>query len=127
MTYSSALFRTPLSPGAPPVRGAAMTRNGVKYKCHCNRCRGAFRDWRTIIRHAEASDRPLFPPSLEEKSDPINKEDDHADHDMDVDKHDDDPIMANPADTQADLVSHVESLPNCNEPVYSRRCLTHYI
>jgi hypothetical protein len=88
-----------------------MTKNGLRYPCYCNvfHCAGAERDYRTVDNHAarDAADRPLYPGNQQQEE--ISQE----------------PLPAAPIPDPPypevpleDNVSHVESLPNCHEPVY---------
>ena len=92
-----------------------MTKNGLRRPCYCraHKCGGRERDYRTVDKHAQKddADRPLYPV---------------ADVDSDQQEHIDpehlpplpiqDPPYAEVA--MEDIVSHVESLPHCHEPVY---------
>jgi hypothetical protein len=91
-----------------------MTKNGLRIPCFCTKCGGASKDYRTVDAHArrEEADRPLFraPIDLPEIT-----------HDDDEDMQPEEaPVQPYP-DGMVDVydhVSHVESMPNCNQPVY---------
>jgi hypothetical protein len=94
-----------------------MTKNGLRLPCMCVKCGGASKDYRTVERHAatEAADVPLFPllfpvdhvqgqappdpPAVEEQEAP-------------------EPNPPYPDVPLEGMVSHVEAMENCHEPVY---------
>jgi hypothetical protein len=99
-----------------------MTRNFLRLPCHCHKCAGASKDYRTVQLHAEReiADRPLFLAPQESRAEENNNA---ADNDSYMDEGiqpEDDPGPAVPhgALEMDDIVSHVESLPNCNDPIY---------
>jgi hypothetical protein len=96
-----------------------MVNNGKRVNCYCSahRCQGKEVDWRTRDAHGikDADNRPLYrepaaprPPG-EEKFDGDNPSGipEALQHQM--------PYQSVPME---DVVSHVDTLPNCNEPVY---------
>jgi hypothetical protein len=99
-----------------PFNVALMTKNGLRIPCMCHRCGGACKDWRTVQNHAkkDAADQPLYPASLDS---PFEYKVDQIDNEMQDPPQQEPPIpdMDQPA---ADIVSHVEALPNCHLPVY---------
>ena len=106
----------------PAASSTPMTLNGVRIPCYCHRCLGASKCYRTVARHTkwDAADGPLFPSTpdtpSEEKLDPT------IDNQLEqpVQNMDDDLVRPYPESisVEDDIVSHVESLPNCNEPIY---------
>ena len=100
---------------------AGMTKNGLRLPCMCHKCNGASRDYRTVQNHTarDIADRPLFPPLF-----PVN----HVLEDPPLPVAPDPPLPAvhdGPEPDQPypdvpleDMVSHVEAMENCNEPVY---------
>jgi hypothetical protein len=99
-----------------------MTLNGVRVPCYCRKCAGASRDYRTAERHAseEAADRPLYPAALDASS--VAKDDQIDNHEVpfqpEVEHKEQVPSPPCPAVHIEDMVSHVEVMPGCNEPVY---------
>ena len=92
--------------------GAGMTKNGLRIPCMCYRCAGASRDWRTVQLHAkwDQADRPLFQVPVDQVHD----------EPMVDEQHEEDEAPSYPAvDPDIDdIVSHVESLPNCHDPMH---------
>jgi hypothetical protein len=81
----------------------------------CYLCNGASKDYRTVRAHADnyRAERPVYPEGHEE-----NKEDHH---DPVIQPNQPHPNVPDPPYEPAsveDIVSHVETLPNCNEPAY---------
>jgi hypothetical protein len=94
-----------------------MTKNGRRVNCYClvYRCQGKEVDWRTRDTHAakDADNCPLYPIEVEEPQ---------QDECMSQDPEE---LPAPPAPPVPygempydDIVSHVEALPGCNEPVF---------
>ena len=98
-----------------------MTLNGLRLPCMCTRstCNGAEKDYRTVRAHAkkDLENRPLFPAALEQDNalanPPIPVENKQEEMPPDLPY----PDIPND-DHNDDLVSYVEALPNCHEPVY---------
>jgi hypothetical protein len=94
-----------------------MTKNGRRVNCYCltYRCHGKNVDWRTRDKHAakDADNRPLYPVGAEELP--------HEEHGSQ------EPEELVPPPTPPlpygevpydEIVSHVETLPSCNDPVF---------
>ena len=111
-------------PQVPLALGTKMTKNGLRIPCHCSKCCGASKDYRTVANHYRQQEaaRPLFPASLdspsEAKCDPIDNRPDHAIPNMEDQMEDEGNRPVPPPTAPEDYVSHVESLPNCHEPIY---------
>jgi hypothetical protein len=96
-----------------------MTKNGLRLPCMCAKCGGADRDYRTVKRHAaaEAANAPLFPLLF-----PVDQVQDQAPPHPPVPALEDqkapEPAPPYPAVFVEDMVSHVEAMENCHEPVY---------
>jgi hypothetical protein len=99
-----------------------MTKNGLKYPCYCWRCLGASKDYRTVDNHTEwdIADRPLYRGPIEADVQPDNNPPEPNPRIHNEIKSDDAVVQPYPAgDLEVeDIVSHVEALPNCNQPIY---------
>jgi hypothetical protein len=120
---NSALFSLPSS------SSAAMTLNGVRVPCPCSRCRGVPRDYRTVQKHKakEAADQPLFPMAIDPPSGSKvdNEMADVPEEQKEIVEPEEQKEIVEPASEQLysppaveDMVSHVEALPSCYEPLY---------
>ena len=94
-----------------------MVKNGLVVNCYCNykRCGGKQIDWRTHGVHAakDAADRPLFPVPEEDENNHSNE----CMEQKEVPESTDNlpPYHEVPIE---DIVSHIDTLPNVNEPVF---------
>ena len=96
--------------------GPEMTKNDLRIPCMCYLCNGASKDYRTVRAHAKnySAERPVYPEGHDEEQnmpqpDPVIQPDQP------------DPYVPDPPYPQAsvaDIVSHVEMLPNCHDPAY---------
>ena len=101
-----------------------MTKNGRRVNCYCStyQCRGKEMDWRTRDRHdaKDVADRPLYP-----------VDDEHHQQDEQINLHPEPlptpPVAAQPYEEVPleDIVSHVDSLPHCNDPIYETVSVQH--
>jgi hypothetical protein len=108
------------------ISGAAqqMTLNGVRLPCPCSKCRGAEKGWRTVDAHLarEKADRPVYQPPApvlarvrpaviaQVPVDPVNQ--------IDAPLQNGDPPHSPDDQEDTEFVSHIENLPNWNDPAY---------
>ena len=88
-----------------------MTKNNLRVNCYClwKNCQGKLCDYRTERSHAakDTANRPRYPEDNKhqeaEQMDPVPPS-----------------VVLPPSEEEwgEDIYSHVENLPNCNEPVY---------
>ena len=94
-----------------------MTKNGLRIPCMCYLCNGASKDYRTVRAHVDnyRAERPVYPEGHEEKKEDMPHQHpvvqpNQPNHNV--------PDPPYPPASVEDIVSHVETLPNCNEPAY---------
>jgi hypothetical protein len=102
-------------------RRHTMTRNGQRVNCYCDvyRCQGKEIDWRTRNIHAkkDAENRPFYPVEDAEPQQEEHKDQDGSPQQEELPSPSVPPLPQQDVPFE-DIVSHVNSLPNSDDPVF---------